>query len=107
MKTTVQTEKSPATGSRGMVVTNRPLASAAGAQMFAAGGNAIDAAIASLVALTVVEPMIVDILGQGFPDLRLADGNQTFLEGKSACPVRVVPTSFTPDHMQHPACSTQ
>ena len=57
------TEKRPATGSRGMVVTNHPLASAAGAEMLAAGGNAVDAAVAALFTLTVVEPMMVGILG--------------------------------------------
>jgi gamma-glutamyltranspeptidase / glutathione hydrolase len=97
MKTTFSTEKSPATGSRGMVVTNHPLASAAGAQMLAAGGNAVDAAIASLFALTAVEPMMVGILGGGFAHLRLADGTQTILEGQSACPQAVRPDSFTPD----------
>ena len=67
-------EKQPATGTRGMVVTNHPLASAAGAEMLAAGGNAIDAAIAAFFTLTVVEPMMVGVLGGGMAHIRLADG---------------------------------
>ena len=67
-------EKQPATGTRGMVVTNHPLASAAGAEMLAAGGNAIDAAIAAFFTLTVVEPMMVGMLGGGMAHIRLADG---------------------------------
>ena len=91
------TEKRPATGSRGMVVTNHPLASAAGAEMLAAGGNAVDAAVAALFTLTVVEPMMVGILGGGFANIRLADGTQTILEGQGRCPQAVGPTTFTPD----------
>ena len=45
----IDLEKHPATGSRGVIVTNHPLGSAAGAEMLAAGGNAIDAAILSLI----------------------------------------------------------
>ena len=95
--TLFDTEKRPATGSRGMVVSNHPLASAAGAEMLAAGGNAIDAAVATLFTLTVVEPMMVGILGGGFANLRLADGQQTILEGQGSCPAAVGPATFTAD----------
>ena len=91
------TEKRPAIGSRGMVVSNHPLASAAGAEMLAAGGNAVDAAVATLFTLTVVEPMMVGILGGGFANLRLPDGTQTILEGQGRCPQAVGPHTFVPD----------
>jgi gamma-glutamyltranspeptidase / glutathione hydrolase len=89
-------EKRPATGSRGMVVTNHPLASAAGAEIMLAGGNAIDAAIASLFALTIVEPMMVSVLGGGVMHLRLADGTHAIIDGLSAAPAAATPAMFTP-----------
>lgn len=92
-----QADKRPAAGADGMVVTNHALASAAGAEMLAAGGNAVDAAVSALFTLTVVEPMMVGILGGGFAHLRLPDGSQTVLEGQSACPAAIGPNSFIPD----------
>jgi gamma-glutamyltranspeptidase / glutathione hydrolase len=84
-------EKQPASGSRGMVVSNHPLASAAGAEMLAAGGNAVDAAIATLFALTVVEPMMVGIIGGGMAHIRLADGSHRFIDGQSTVPLAPIP----------------
>ena len=90
------TDKRPAIGTRGMVVTNHPLASAAGAEMLAAGGNAVDSAIAALFALTVVEPMMVGILGGGMAHLRLPDGRHTVIDGLSIAPAAARADMFTP-----------
>jgi len=86
--------KQPASGSRGMVVSNHPLASAAGAEMLAAGGNAIDAAIATLFTLTVVEPMMVGIIGGGMAHIRLSDGSHRFIDGQSTVPLAVSPDTY-------------
>jgi len=51
---------------RGVITSNHPLASAAGIEMYSQGGNAFDAAIASLFALTVVVPASVSIFGAGY-----------------------------------------
>jgi gamma-glutamyltranspeptidase/glutathione hydrolase len=90
-------EKQPALGKRGMVITNHPLASAAGAEMLAAGGNAIDAAIAALFTLSVVEPMMVGILGGGMAHIRLSDGTHTIIDGQSTAPQATGPATYTPD----------
>ena len=87
-------QKRPASGSRGMVVSNHPLASAAGMEMLAAGGNAIDAAIATLFTLTVVEPMMVGIIGGGMAHIRLADGSHRFIDGQSTVPLAVRPDTY-------------
>jgi gamma-glutamyltranspeptidase/glutathione hydrolase len=93
--TSFQCQKQPASSSRGMVVSNHPLASSAGAEMLAAGGNAIDAAIATLFALTVVEPMMVGIIGGGMAHIRLADGSHRFIDGQSSVPLSVRPDTYT------------
>jgi gamma-glutamyltranspeptidase / glutathione hydrolase len=90
------TEKRPATASRGMVVTNHPLGSAAGAEMLAAGGNAVDAAIGALFALTVVEPMMVGIFGAGMTQLRLADGRHLIIDNYTTAPSAARPDMYRP-----------
>jgi len=88
-------DKQPASGN-GVVVTNHPMGTAAGAEMLAAGGNAIDAAVASLLALTVVEPMMVGIAGGGLSHLRLADGQHIVVDALSCASARMTPTLYEP-----------
>src|SRR3954467_3209183 len=89
-------EKQPAQGRSGMVVTNHPLASAAGMEMLAAGGNAVDAAVATQFALTVVEPMMVGLIGGTTCHIRLADGSHRIVDGMSAVPLSGKPDMYRP-----------
>lgn len=86
--------KQPAQGARGMVVTNHPAASAAGAQMLAEGGTAVDAAVASLLALTVVEPMMVGVFGGGLMHIAAPDGRHEVLDGMASAPLAARPEMF-------------
>lgn len=89
-------EKRPASGALGVVVTNAPLGSAAGNEMLAIGGNAVDAAVAALLMLTVVEPMMVGIAGGGISHLRLADGRHVVIDALSVAGAAARPDMFTP-----------
>lgn len=84
----------PAQGARGMVVTNHPAASAAGAQMLAEGGNAVDAAVAAILALSVCEPMMVGLFGGGLMHLALPDGSHEVLDGMACAPFAARPEMF-------------
>ncbi|WP_253075244.1 gamma-glutamyltransferase [Bradyrhizobium sp. 168] len=89
-------EKTSVTASRGMLVTNHPLASAAGVEMLAMGGNAVDAAIAALFTLNVVEPMMVGLFGGGTALIRLASGQVVVLDALSTAPAAVRTDCYKP-----------
>ena len=77
-------------------MTNHPLGSAAGHEMLALGGNAVDAAVAALLALTVVEPMMVGIAGGGVSHLRLPDGTHKVYDCLSQAAASARPDMFQP-----------
>ena len=79
-----------------MVVTNHPLGSAAGYEILAGGGNAVDAAVGALLALCVVEPMMVGITGGGLAHLRLADGSHRVFDGLASAPASTTADIYEP-----------
>ena len=68
----------------------------AGNEMLISGGNAVDAAIATMFALSVVEPMMTTIFGAGFIVIRLADGTTTTIDNYATVPAAATPDMFDP-----------
>ena len=67
----------PVSSSTGMVVSQERLASKIGAEMLAAGGNAVDAAVATGFALAVTLPQAGNLGGGGFMLVHLAQAGKT------------------------------
>ncbi|WP_205510765.1 gamma-glutamyltransferase [Longitalea arenae] len=74
------------TGSNGAVVSAHPLASETGIAILKQGGNAIDAAIATQLALAVVYPGAGNIGGGGFTVIRLANGADVTIDYREKAP---------------------
>src|SRR5207302_10673677 len=76
----------PVRAQHAMVVTVHQLASQVGVEILRAGGNAIDAAVATGFALAVVHSPAGNIGGGGFMLIRMADGKTHFLDYREKAP---------------------
>jgi gamma-glutamyltranspeptidase / glutathione hydrolase len=79
--------RSPIYGRNGIAATSQPLATAAGLEILAEGGNAADAAVAAAAALNVTEPSSTGIGGDMFALYFSAEtGQLTALNGSGRAP---------------------
>ncbi len=70
----------------GVVTSRSAIASEVGAEIMAAGGNAIDAAVATGFALAVTYPSAGNVGGGGFAVVRLASGKTITLDSRERAP---------------------
>jgi gamma-glutamyltranspeptidase/glutathione hydrolase len=77
-----------------MVVSVHELASHVGVDIMQAGGNAIDAAVATGFALAVVHPPAGNIGGGGFMLIRMADGKAHFIDYREKAPAAATRDMF-------------
>jgi len=81
---------------RGMVVAEHPRGAEVGARILKRGGNAVDAAVATAFAMTVVEPFMSTIAGAGTMLVHLAKRRETIaLDFNGMAPLRAHATMYT------------
>ena len=80
---------------RGLVVAEHPLGARVGATILEDGGNAVDAAVATAFAMTVVEPFMSTLAGSGTMLVHLAKRGETVaIDFNGQAPARADATMF-------------
>lgn len=87
-------DEQPVRARHGMVVSVHHLASDAGLEMLRAGGNAVDAAVATGFALAVVHPIAGNLGGGGFLLLHTHRGESTFIDFREKAPLKATETMY-------------
>jgi gamma-glutamyltranspeptidase/glutathione hydrolase len=91
-------DEQPVRARHGMVVSVHHLASDAGLDILRAGGNAVDAAVATGFALAVVHPGAGNLGGGGFMLLRTHDGHASFIDYREKAPLAATETMYQDQH---------
>jgi len=86
--------RDPVRGRKVMVSSTSEFASAAGAEIMRKGGNAVDAAVATALALAVTWPAAGNIGGGGFMLIRKADGTAEVIDYRGTAPASATRDMF-------------
>ncbi|PYM08056.1 MAG: gamma-glutamyltransferase, partial [Candidatus Rokuibacteriota bacterium] len=85
IRSTLRVTKQTPRAAAGMVVAEHPIGAEVGARILEQGGNAVDAAVATAFAMTVVEPFMSTIAGGGTMLVHLAARRETVAIDFNVC----------------------
>jgi gamma-glutamyltranspeptidase / glutathione hydrolase len=94
---TLSAGNAPYRAKQAMVVSQSDIASEVGWEVMKSGGNAIDGAVATALAMAVTHPTAGNIGGGGFIVYRAADGMSTTFDFREMAPAGASPTMWMKD----------